>query len=534
MATWYRTGTVALTNGSPAVTGTGTAFVANVKIGDAFNAPDGRVYEIAGVISDTQLTLQSNYLGSTASNLNYAIQPTRAVTVQLVTDVQSLISAYADVKNKAGAGKFQSGTAALPGIAFEVDQDLGFYRAAANKLGIAASAGVELNAPFTGTAVTQSATDTTDGRLLKVGDFGVGTAAPPEVANLDNTDLGAGVYLVHGSNTSGTFPGGVKFYGMLEVIPHNNSRILQRLTATGTDKQYWRYHGSSGWDAWRAVVILDANGRLPIGRASASYSVDAVSRWVFSGSSIDGIRFSTPGGEWSAMYAAESNAGGVPGLSLYAPKDNVGAMSIAQRIEKSAMLFYTDEVERMRLSSDGALRHGQSTTSSPGASNTTAGHALEANGTAYHSRVGAACCSMNRISSDGSVLDVRRDGTYKGGISVTTSSVSFNTTSDYRLKTGLAPMMDAASRVLTLNPLRFEFISEPGKLVDGFLAHEAQEVVPEAVHGQMDEVDADGNPVYQGIDQSKLVPLLTGALQEALRKITALEARISALEGNPS
>jgi len=174
MATWYRTGTVALTNGSPAVTGTGTAFVANVKIGDAFNAPDGRVYEIAGVISDTQLTLQSNYLGSTASNQNYAIQPTRAVTVQLVTDVQSLISAYADVKNKAGAGKFQSGTAALPGIAFEVDQDLGFYRAAANKLGIAASAGVELNAPITGTAVTQSATDTTAGRLLTPGYMGLG------------------------------------------------------------------------------------------------------------------------------------------------------------------------------------------------------------------------------------------------------------------------------------------------------------------------------------------------------------------------
>jgi hypothetical protein len=68
--------------------------------------------------------------------------------------------------------------------------------------------------------------------------------------------------------------------------------------------------------------------------------------------------------------------------------------------------------------------------------------------------------------------------------------------------------------------------------VDGFLAHELAEVVPEAVVGEKDAVDAEGKPVYQGIDQSKLVPLLTAALQEALAKIELLTARVSALEGN--
>jgi hypothetical protein len=66
--------------------------------------------------------------------------------------------------------------------------------------------------------------------------------------------------------------------------------------------------------------------------------------------------------------------------------------------------------------------------------------------------------------------------------------------------------------------------------VDGFLAHELAEVVPEAVTGEKDAVDDEGNPVYQGIDQSKLVPLLTAALQEALAKIDDLTARVSALE----
>ena len=64
--------------------------------------------------------------------------------------------------------------------------------------------------------------------------------------------------------------------------------------------------------------------------------------------------------------------------------------------------------------------------------------------------------------------------------------------------------------------------------MDGFLAHEAQAVVPEAVTGEKDAVDDDGNPIYQGIDQSKLVLLLTAALQEALVKIETLEARLTA------
>jgi hypothetical protein len=74
---------------------------------------------------------------------------------------------------------------------------------------------------------------------------------------------------------------------------------------------------------------------------------------------------------------------------------------------------------------------------------------------------------------------------------------------------------------------------------EGFIAHEAQAVVPESVTGTKDEVDVNGKPIYQGIDQSKLVPLLTAALQEAIAKIETLEAqnatfeaRLAALEAN--
>jgi hypothetical protein len=123
------------------------------------------------------------------------------------------------------------------------------------------------------------------------------------------------------------------------------------------------------------------------------------------------------------------------------------------------------------------------------------------------------------------------NGSDVGGVYINNTSTSYNTSSDYRLKTDAQPMTGASARVQALNPVNFEWLSD-GTRVDGFLAHEAQDVVPEAVTGEKDAVDADGNPEYQGIDQSKLVPLLTAALQEALTKIDDMETRLAALEAN--
>jgi len=110
------------------------------------------------------------------------------------------------------------------------------------------------------------------------------------------------------------------------------------------------------------------------------------------------------------------------------------------------------------------------------------------------------------------------------------SSTAYNTSSDYRLKENIAPVSDGITRLQQLKPSRFNFIVDPAKTVDGFIAHEVQAVVPEAITGEKDAVDDDGNPVYQGIDQSNLVPLLTAALQEAIGEIESLKARVAALE----
>ena len=118
-----------------------------------------------------------------------------------------------------------------------------------------------------------------------------------------------------------------------------------------------------------------------------------------------------------------------------------------------------------------------------------------------------------------------------GSITTTTSGTAYNTSSDYRMKENVEDLTDGITRVKQLQPKRFNFIDdETDTLRDGFMAHEAQTVVAEAVSGTYNEVDDDGNPIMQQIDQAKLVPLLTAALQEAIAKIETLETKVAALE----
>jgi hypothetical protein len=136
--------------------------------------------------------------------------------------------------------------------------------------------------------------------------------------------------------------------------------------------------------------------------------------------------------------------------------------------------------------------------------------------------------TLSRATDSGTALRFGRSGNNVGTISVTAGGTAYNTSSDYRLKENITLLDGAIARLNQLPVHRFNFIADPDKEVDGFLAHEAAAVVPECVTGEKDEVDEDGNAVYQGIDQSKLVPLLTAALQEAIAMIGALEARIAA------
>jgi len=127
-------------------------------------------------------------------------------------------------------------------------------------------------------------------------------------------------------------------------------------------------------------------------------------------------------------------------------------------------------------------------------------------------------------NATGSVIKFYYNSTLVGNITHTTSSTSYGTSSDYRLKENEVAISNGIERLKQLQPYRFNFIVDPNTIVDGFFAHEVQDIVPEAISGEKDGEE------MQGIDQSKLVPLLTAALQEAITKIETLEERINALE----
>jgi len=177
--------------------------------------------------------------------------------------------------------------------------------------------------------------------------------------------------------------------------------------------------------------------------------------------------------------------------------------------------------ERMRIDSDGYVNVGSATIISP-STTTNAGVSLSPLGI-NASRSANPAVNLQRSTNNGSVVQFWRDNTLVGSISVTTTATAYNTSSDYRLKENATPLTGGLATIDQLQPCQFTWKSD-GSIGRGFIAHELQAVVPEAVTGEKDAVDAEGNPQYQGVDASKLVPLLVAAVQELSAKVAALEA----------
>jgi len=177
--------------------------------------------------------------------------------------------------------------------------------------------------------------------------------------------------------------------------------------------------------------------------------------------------------------------------------------------------------EIITIYADGTATFGRSSESS---SSPESGIVLNDAGVVITARDGTGASTHHSFYNNASVSPTNVGRIYTAG-----SSTNYATSSDHRLKEDIVDMEGSIERLKDLKPVNFKWKSD-GTRVDGFIAHEAQEVVPESVSGIKDDVDDNGNPEYQGIDQSKLVPLLTKALQESLTQIEALEARVTALE----
>jgi hypothetical protein len=203
---------------------------------------------------------------------------------------------------------------------------------------------------------------------------------------------------------------------------------------------------------------------------------------------------------------------GVSGNSGYIVQGGSGSNTVGLLADSGSLILGTGFVEKARIDSSGNLLVG--TTS-----------ALGGVGRVQVLGVATTNAMTVQVGTDAypGISFNNAAGSQQGYIQVNTSTVLYVSVSDYRLKNTIAPMTGALTKVAQLKPCTYKWNSN-GSDGQGFIAHELAEVCPDAVSGQKDAVDANGNPRYQGVDTSFLVATLTAAIQELDAKFEAYKA----------
>ena len=324
------------------------------------------------------------------------------------------------------------------------------------------------------------------------------------VSIINNTNDGNGAYLFLAKQRSGSAGGST-------IV--QNGDILGQI----------RFSGADGVDMENPAAYIEAK----VDGSPASNDMPArVSVYTNSGSTGPGERIRIEPQGALTFVGAQLRAGNTNSIC------SAGNNSLDLNYTEYFYLRTGNSTETFRCNNNGDIMAGRT---SPFSS---ARLSLEKSGTclgirqagnADHNSIEMTHLYATSASYQGFQISFRdASGNQRGSITNNTSTTTYNTSSDYRLKENEVLISDGITRLKTLKPYRFNWKNDTDRRVDGFFAHEVTDAVPEAVIGEKDAPIGEGAKGYQQIDHSKLVPLLTAALQEAVTEIESLKARLDA------
>jgi len=273
-------------------------------------------------------------------------------------------------------------------------------------------------------------------------------------------------------------------------------------TTTPTTGVY--YPSATTWGVSTAgtnAVYVDASQNVGIGISNPNAygsNVNVVSSKSFvAGGAATGYGF-------YPYYVSSTNYAAILG-------DSSGAMTFTTGT--------TSPSERMRIDSSGNLLVG--TTSQGGSYN---GRFVTSTGSGLYGIL------VKDTQANGAIASfVNSSNALAGTITISGTTTTYGTSSDYRLKENVTPVTTGLVTIGALKPVTYDWVADKSK-GEGFIAHELQFVIPLAVNGAKDAVNEDGSIKPQNVDYSKIVVHLVAAIQEQQTTITALTARIAALE----
>jgi len=346
--------------------------------------------------------------------------------------------------------------------------------------------------------------------LQDAGNIGIGNNNPQSKLHVYDASnslitLGRAGYpqaLAKWEYNSGTCSFGTRDTDNLELITNNVSRLFMNTV------------GNVG------IGNASPDGKLHIMTASAgsvTADVDADDLTI-EGSGNTGLSILASGDDACSIYFGNPGTLGQKDGGIRYYQENY--VTVADR---RSMAFITGTIERLRIDATGSVLIG-TTSKDPVGANSSGRVVIQALGGGQ-----SALTCYNLGTGATNIISLENGNGQVGRIQMNGSTTSYYTTSDYRLKDNVQPMIGALAKVAALRPCTFQWKSS-GATSQGFVAHELQEVCPDAVGGEKDAVTPEGGIMPQGVDASKVVPLLTAALQEIVAKIEAMESRLAVME----